>query len=153
MLSISTSSLRSQRRIAAMAAVAIGFCLGATASGAAGELTIRVTGIKAAAGAVRVAVYARSGDFPDESAAIAKAAIAAVIPEIRHGFELPPGRYAVAVFHDRNGNERLDENFVGVPKEPYGFSNNVRGRLRAPSFAEAAFALGADPLDLAIEIR
>jgi uncharacterized protein (DUF2141 family) len=51
----------------------------------------------------------------------------------------------VIVFHDENGNGRLDKNFWGVPTEPYGFSNNAVGTLGAPRFAEVAVALdGAD---------
>ena len=40
---------------------------------------------------------------------------------------LPRGKYGVIAFHDLNGNEKLDTNFMGIPNEPYGFSNNARG--------------------------
>jgi hypothetical protein len=40
-----------------------------------------------------------------------------------------PGRYAAIAFHDENGNGKPDKNFLGVPTEPYGFSNNVQGFL------------------------
>jgi uncharacterized protein (DUF2141 family) len=42
---------------------------------------------------------------------------------------LDPGQYAIILFHDENGNGKLDRNALGVPTEPYGFSNNVRGFL------------------------
>lgn len=51
---------------------------------------------------------------------------------------LPPGRYAVAVSHDINGNRRTDTNLFGIPTEDWGVSNNVRPTLRAPRFDEAA---------------
>ena len=63
--------------------------------------------------------------------------------------DLPPGRYAVRVMHDENGNGKLDSNFLGIPKEGYGASNNPKV-MRAPHFDEAAFDLGED--DLAITI-
>ena len=52
---------------------------------------------------------------------------------------LPPGKYALSCFHDLNGNGKLDTNWMGIPNEPYGFSNNARPQFRAPKWAEAAF--------------
>ncbi len=147
------SKSASSRHAAAAVAAAIVASLAAVPSGAATEFTVSVAGIAAARGDVRIAVHAAAGEFPDERGAVAKAAIPARPGEIRQGFDLPPGRYAVAVFHDENGNGVLDTNFVGAPKEPYGFSNNVRGRLRAPSFAEAGIMLGTEPLEVKIGIR
>jgi uncharacterized protein (DUF2141 family) len=56
-------------------------------------------------------------------------------------FDLDPGRYALAVYQDLNGNDVLDKNFIGIPKEPYGFSNNFRPRFSAPKFEDCAFEL------------
>jgi uncharacterized protein (DUF2141 family) len=53
--------------------------------------------------------------------------------------ELPFGRYAVAVFHDRNNNGVLDQNFFGIPKEPFAFSRPAPSRWRLPRFEEVAF--------------
>jgi len=50
-------------------------------------------------------------------------------------------KYAIAVFHDTNNNQKLDKNFFGIPKEGYGFSNNARGFLGPPDFDEAGFLL------------
>ncbi len=48
--------------------------------------------------------------------------------EARCDFEdIPPGRYALAVIHDENMNGKLDANWLGVPKEGYGFSNDAKG--------------------------
>jgi uncharacterized protein (DUF2141 family) len=63
---------------------------------------------------------------------------------------LEPGRYAAVAFHDENGNGKLDKNFLGVPAEPYGFSNNAQGFLGAPTFGDAAMVLGGG--DSAIRI-
>jgi len=56
---------------------------------------------------------------------------------------LPPGVYAVSVFHDENMNQKLDKNFVGVPKEGYGDSNNPKKKMGPPSFEETKFQLSA----------
>ncbi len=63
---------------------------------------------------------------------------------------LPPGEYAVQVFHDVNGNGELDANFVGMPKEPWGFSNNARGNFGPPKFADTKVDVSTDT---AISIR
>lgn len=51
----------------------------------------------------------------------------------------PAGRYALTIFHDENSNGKFDMNFVGYPKEGYGFSNNARAQFSAPTFAETSF--------------
>ncbi|MCR6718867.1 MAG: DUF2141 domain-containing protein [Chitinophagaceae bacterium] len=55
-----------------------------------------------------------------------------------------PGTYAIAVFFDRNGDGKLDTNVLGIPKEKYGFSNNVYPAMRAARFSEAAFEVTGD---------
>lgn len=52
--------------------------------------------------------------------------------------QLPVGRYAIAVIHDENSNHKLDRNMVGIPKEGFGFANNPKVNLSAPSFDKAA---------------
>jgi len=58
--------------------------------------------------------------------------------------DVPAGQYAVSVFHDENLNEKLDKNFMGIPKEGYGASNNPGRKMRAPTFDEACFSHQAD---------
>ena len=55
--------------------------------------------------------------------------------------DLAPGTYAVIVFHDENLNGKLDKNFLGMPQEGYGASNNVRPKLSAPAFKDASFSV------------
>ena len=54
---------------------------------------------------------------------------------------LPRGEYAISLFVDSNGNKKLDKNFFGIPKEQYGFSNNVMGRMSPPTFDQAKFMI------------
>jgi uncharacterized protein (DUF2141 family) len=54
---------------------------------------------------------------------------------------LAPGAYAVAVVHDENGNGRLDKNFVGIPSEGYGVSNNRTYAMASPKWDESRFTL------------
>lgn len=57
---------------------------------------------------------------------------------------LQAGTYALSLFHDENGNGKLDSNIAGVPTERYGFSRDARGRMGAPAFADAAVDLRGD---------
>ncbi|MCX8149609.1 MAG: DUF2141 domain-containing protein [Thermaurantimonas aggregans] len=53
--------------------------------------------------------------------------------------DLTPGNYSVEAFHDQNNNGKLDTNPFGIPREPYGFSNNVRGSFGPPDFELTLF--------------
>ena len=56
--------------------------------------------------------------------------------------DVAPGRYAVKLFHDRNGDGELATNLFGIPSEPFGFSNNAPAQFGPPAFADAAFDVG-----------
>ena len=63
---------------------------------------------------------------------------------MRLSIEIPDGEYAIAFFIDANGNKKLDKNFLGIPKEQFGFSNNAMGTLSAPSFEQAKFRVAGN---------
>ncbi|OUL97954.1 DUF2141 domain-containing protein [Variovorax sp. JS1663] len=65
---------------------------------------------------------------------------------------LAPGRYALRVFADENGNGKLDTNLMGLPTERYGFSNDAKGNRGAPGFDAAAIRVDAD-LQTVIHLR
>ncbi|GAA4356506.1 DUF2141 domain-containing protein [Variovorax defluvii] len=65
---------------------------------------------------------------------------------------LAPGRYALRVFADENGNGKLDTNPMGLPTERYGFSNDAKGHRGAPGFDAAAIRLDGD-LQAIIHLR
>ncbi|AHJ99369.1 DUF2141 domain-containing protein [Hymenobacter swuensis] len=56
--------------------------------------------------------------------------------------ELPPGDWAVAITQDVNNNDKLDKNMMGIPTEPFAFSNNVRPRFSPPAFDDCKFTVG-----------
>jgi uncharacterized protein (DUF2141 family) len=66
--------------------------------------------------------------------------------------QLPAGRYAVAAIHDENSNHKLDRNMIGWPKEGFGFSNNPKVGLSAPSFDTAAIQVGCPVTETAIHL-
>ena len=60
--------------------------------------------------------------------------------------DLPEGLYAITLFVDANKNLKIDKNFLGIPKEQFGFSNNAMGKLSAPSFEQAKFKVEGNTL-------
>lgn len=74
--------------------------------------------------------------------------------QARSDFEdIPPGTYAIAVVHDENMNGELDVNWLGVPSEGYGFSNDATGILGAPSFTAASFQYIGRSLELTMTLH
>jgi len=112
------------------------------------ELTVRVDNIKEA-GEIHIAIYdsaeafeADRGEKGGAAPGITQGTIEMVEPgSVTYRYELPPGTYAIGIFHDANLNNRLDNYFFGVPREQYGFSNNARGFMGPPSFEDAAFSV------------
>jgi uncharacterized protein (DUF2141 family) len=111
----------------------------------AGDLTIEVSGVTPGHGQIYVAVYDRPETFPtagqQRTGRILEASAQSLVV---HFEDLPPGEYAAVAFQDVNGNGRLDKNFLGMPKEPYGFSNSARGSAGPPKFSAAAVTLHPD---------
>jgi len=117
----------------------ISLLLGATALASAANLTVTVKDVRNTTGTVLVAVYDQSG-FGKPELAKAKQKAGANAGEVKFVFQgLPAGKYAVAAFHDENGNGKLDRNSLGVPTEGYGFSNDAQGTAAPPNFNQAAF--------------
>ena len=55
-----------------------------------------------------------------------------------------PGRYSIAIFLDEDKDGEFDKNFLGIPKEPFGFSNDAMGAMGKPSFEKASFEVSTD---------
>jgi uncharacterized protein (DUF2141 family) len=69
-------------------------------------------------------------------------------------FWLPrAGNYALFVYHDANSNNDIDTGLLGIPKEGYAFSNNVRPKLSAPSFKSTQFAAGSGDTSLTVTLH
>ena len=66
---------------------------------------------------------------------------------------VPFGIYAVSVYHDENGNGRLDKGLFGKPLELYGFSNNARGVMSRPEYEKAAFVFDKADITVNVTVR
>jgi uncharacterized protein (DUF2141 family) len=103
------------------------------------KLTIVVKNIKAYKGSVVLAVFNSADNFFKKPVAqqVAKAGNGTM----EFSFNLPEGEYAVAIYQDINDNKELDKGWFGIPKEPYGFSNNFRPRFSTPGFKDCKFRI------------
>lgn len=105
-------------------------------------------------GQVLLSLFKDPNGFPDVAEkAVFRVAVPIEARKAVYTFpSVPPGRYAVAVLHDENGDRKLNTNSLGLPKEGYGFSNNVAGAFGPPSFKRASFVHGA-AAETSIKIR
>ena len=114
----------------------LAWCLAVSAWGGAVAVSVENP---PATGAVVALLFDSADAFADLRDPVATRTLAA---DGGASFEgLPPGPYAVLAFHDLNGNGILDVNFLGIPREPLGFSNRYWGK-GAPVFSAAALAVG-----------
>ena len=118
--------------------------LGLYAPAESDTLTIVVEDIRDASGTVQVQVLGTRAQFEGDGAVMQLLEPAAEGSLSLTVDSLPPGEYAIRVMHDVNGNEQLDANFVGMPTEPYAFSNNAKGRFGPAKWEDARFALEGD---------
>jgi uncharacterized protein (DUF2141 family) len=125
-----------------------------TASHQESENAIRahIEGLHSDRGQVVCALFASADDFPKRiDRAIARTAAQIISGRATCEFPgVPRGVYAVSVFHDENSNGRLDTNWLGIPREGVGASDNPKPRMGPPKFAAAEFQHSGASLDIEI---
>jgi len=111
------------------------------------NLRVRVTGLRNAKGVVRLTLFRDAEVVETRELQIDPATLT-----VKVGFEkLPQGIYAVNLFHDENNNGKMDTNFVGMPTEGYGMSNNPKKRMGKPGFDETNFQINKPVYNLEIK--
>ena len=103
-------------------------------------VTLKIDGVDVAVGEIRIAI------FDSENRYMENPSLAEIVPVSQTNIEwqienLAYGQYAIAVYHDKNKNGKLDTNMLGIPLEEYGFSNNARGRFGPASWSQAKFTV------------
>lgn len=110
------------------------------------RLTFVITGLRADTGTVRGGIYASPDVWTEVGGQVAVCTSRVSGGTSRCVLTAPgPGRYAFAFYHDADDDNQLDRDMVGIPQEGYGFSNNARPGMGAPSFESAAFDVAAAP--------
>lgn len=102
-------------------------------------MQVQVTGARNSKGHVLVSLFNSGDGFPEkESKAIQKLKLKVNGKVATGSFSsLPAGDYAIAILHDENDDLKMNTNWIGMPKEGFGFSNNAMGMFGPPSFAKA----------------
>lgn len=121
---------------------------GAVAPASAQSYTIKVnvTGLRSNKGKVYMSLYNSEKGYPKDASVAYRLSFA----DIHDGVStivlagIPQGTYAIACFQDENGNRKLDTNFLGIPREGTGASNDARGSMGPPKFKDAKFQLVSD---------
>lgn len=120
----------------------------------AGDLIVQVKGLRNSTGQVGILVFRSAEGFPGDR----EKSVYQVLLPIRQGrvehrvAGLKSGSYAVVVMHDENANRRMDTNFLGIPKEGFGVSNDAVRKLGAPVFRESAFPFSGEEKSVSITV-
>ena len=124
-------------------ATAAGDLPAATVAGSA-TLIVEVEGLKDDRGRLHASLYASEEGFPTKpEKALRHVDVPIVGGKARVVFDgLPPGGYAVAAYHDENGDGKLDTGFLGIPTEGLASSNDAKGFMGPPSFEKAKVEVG-----------
>ena len=110
-----------------------------------GNLIIVVIGFENSEGTARIGLSNSAEDWGKRDTSYA-----GTISEIKNDsvsvtFEnIPFGEYGIKVHHDENGDNEMDTNFLGIPSEDYGFSNNASGTFGPPDWEDANFLFDTD---------
>ncbi len=109
------------------------------------KLVIEVVGVANSEGNIKVALYDKAESFLSNDlvfktdSVLARQGMTQLLLE-----DIPDGEYAVAIFHDANGNDELDTNWLGIPKEPIGFSKSGMKTFGPPKFKDCSFRIQPD---------
>ena len=129
--------------------IAFALCCSLVTPAGAASLDVVIAGVRSGRGLVRLCLWSGASGFPDcndPAAPVRRENRPAVAGAMTfHLGALQPGIYAVSVFHDERGDGRIATNFLGIPRDGLGASNNPVARFGPPSFEAAAFRIaGAD---------
>jgi uncharacterized protein (DUF2141 family) len=133
--------------------IVLAFLSPVKASGQRYHITVKITGLKSSKGKIVLSLYNSDNGYPQSpekafrivSQVIANNACTVLLDDI------PSGAYAIACFHDENDNGKLEKNFIGIPVEGVGASNNAKGFMGPPKFNDARFVVEKD-IDILIKI-
>jgi uncharacterized protein (DUF2141 family) len=114
------------------------------------NVTVTVNDLDSNDGKVFIALYASEADFLENSYQGTTSIITDKTCKVVFT-DIPQGVYAVSIFHDENDNGKMDTNFMGIPKEDYGCSNDASGFMGPPKWKDAKFDLNQN-LEIAINL-
>lgn len=124
----------------------------AALTASAAEVTVQVTDLRSSSGQAMFYVYCSGSGFPTKAEQACRKRTAPIVDgRSETTIPLPAGTYAITVIHDEDGDGELDTNFLGIPREGLGSSNNPRGGFGPPDFEDAKVEL-TDDLTLSVSL-
>lgn len=106
------------------------------------ELQLKITNIHKAKGQVIVSIFNKAENFPEEGMEFKTVTIPVDHLDLKvQNIHLPKGEYAIALLHDENSDGECNFNWIGIPTEGYGFSQNVKPIISVPSFDQTKFTM------------
>jgi uncharacterized protein (DUF2141 family) len=119
--------------------------LGLNTSSSGMNLTIHIPNIHDVRGRIQIGLYDDKENFPKIGKEFKRYFAKVDSKDFRYTISgIPAGDYAIALYHDLNSDGTCNSNFIGIPTESYGFSNNVKPFLSAPSFSATKFTISKD---------
>ena len=119
------------------------------------KLIIRASGFKSDNGKLQVQIFNREDGYPTKPekafrkyTGVIKSGNAEIVIT-----DLPQGVYAISLLHDENDNKKADTNWLGMPKEGLGASNNAKGSFGPPEFDDAKFRIGGEDVVQVIKMN
>ena len=105
-----------------------------------GSLTVTVSNIKTQEGVIMVGLYKDENTFLEKVFKTQKTE--ANSDSVTLTFDhIPAGEYGISLFHDKDENGKLNTNFIGIPSEPYAFSNNAKGMFGPAKWEDVKFSV------------
>ena len=118
------------------------------------KLTVEVIDMRNHKGHLIFGVFAQKDGFPSDSSKSVNWQVKSIdADKVVFTCELPPGRYGASILHDENANNKMDTNFLGIPKEGYGVTNNPKPKRRSATFAESLFTLPPEGATMTISLQ
>ncbi len=144
--------MRANARSILIGVLATAFLFPVGSISAAMELEISAVGLRNTKGNILVVLYRDAETFLKKDFFRYLVIPASGQPPTGVIREIPEGEYAIAILHDENNNNKMDKRFF-MPREGFGFSNNVKVRVRAPSFGDTKFTVNSERTRLEIELQ
>lgn len=119
------------------------------------KLYVNVENVKSSEGLIAVTLYAdNSKKFLAKKGSLYVGRVPAKAGTTRVCIHVPkPGTYGLAVYHDKDANRKFNRNGVGLPAEPYGFSNNASTFLGLPSFKSVRMSVPKDGFETSVKLK
>ena len=150
----STSGLNAALRKTGASAVIAALAIAATGATQAADLTISLNELGKPSGRVMLNILRNEAQMNNAEPAMASMMLSPSDDGVSVTLhDIAAGTYGVQVMHDENGNGELDANMLGIPKEPWGFSNNAKGKFGPPKWDDVKFTIDAESVVQTISLN